>query len=361
VLDSLSELRLLASDPLRFRRQILALKTFFIRMGCTVLLIEDDSSHPDDMPLRSLVHGVIELRREVLTFGGIHRRLEISKLRGVGYREGLHDYAIRTGGLVVFPRLALADQHDLSPPEPIPSGLASLDALLGGGLTRGYSCLLIGPAGIGKSTIGLQFALAAAERGEKSAIFLFDERPETALANVVGKKLVPHWKRGTVFLRQIDPAELSAGEFAHVVRQLALEEDVKLVCLDGLDGFMQGMPGEKHLLLHLHELTSFLGQYRVTTLMTKVQHGMMSRDVLTGADLTYISDAALMFRYFEFQGLVRQAVSVLKKRGGMHERTIREMRITPEGPWIGEPLEQFRGVLSGIPEYQGSPHVKEGP
>lgn len=361
VVDSLSELRLLAADPLRFRRQILALKLYFSGKHCTTLLIEDNGQDAHDMQLRSIVHGVLQLERLDNEYGGIRRRLHIVKLRGVAFREGHHDYAIRTGGIVVYPRLVVTARREIHPLELVSSGLPALDELLGGGLPRGFSALLIGPAGIGKSTIAMQYVLAAADRGERCAIFLFDERPETVAFNVVGRKLVPHWESGRVLVRQVDPSELSPGEFAHDVRRVVCEENVRVVLIDGLDGFLQAMPQEKHLLLHLHELTTFLGQRRVTTLMTKVQHGMMSRDAMTGVDLTYISDAALLFRYFEFEGEIRQAVSVFKKRGGHHERTIREMRVTSDGPWIGAPLDQFRGVLTGVPEFQGKKLPKEKP
>jgi circadian clock protein KaiC len=353
VLDSLSEMWLLAGDPLRYRRQVLSLKTYFADKRATVLLIDDRTGPDSDLQLRSVAHGVIELDRATADFGTIRRRVQIAKLRGARFREGYHDFDIRSGGIVVYPRFVQHQDDDVSPPGLLSSGLPNLDALLGGGLPRGFSLLLLGPAGVGKSTIALQFALAACERGERAALFMFDERASTVYQNCVGAKLLPHFDTGLFRCRKIDPGGLSPGQFLTEVRNAVTEQDVKLVVIDGLDGFLQAMPNEKHLLLHLHELSSFLGRMQVTLILTKVQHGMVGRDSTSGADLTYLSDAALLLRYFEFRGAIRQALSVVKKRGGSHERAIRELSIGADGPELGPQLESFHGILSGIPVYHG--------
>jgi circadian clock protein KaiC len=353
VFDSLSEMWLLAGDPLRYRRQVLALKSYFADKRATVLLIDDRTGPDSDLQLRSLAHGVIELDRSTGDFGNIRRRVQIAKLRGVRFREGYHDIDIRPGGIVIYPRLVSRPDGKTARPEELSSGVPNLDQLLGGGLPRGFSLLLLGPAGVGKSTIALQYALAACERGEKAAVFMFDERPPTLFQNCVGTKLLPYFEKEQFQLRQVDPGGLSPGQFLHDVRVMAVERGAKVIVIDGLDGFLQAMPNEKHLLLHLHELATFLGQLHVTLVLTKVQHGMMGRDVTPGVDLTYLSDAALLLRYFEFKGAMRQALSVVKKRGGAHERSIRELRIGANGPEIGPRLEAFHGILTGVPTFHG--------
>jgi circadian clock protein KaiC len=352
VLDSLTELRLMASDALRYRRQILLLKRHVSTRNCTVLLVDERTGDGGDLQLRSLAHGVIELENRLADFGTIRRTLQVVKLRGVQFREGRHDYVIHRGGLVVFPRLVAAEHRGEVPTELLQSGIPEMDALLGGGIPRGFSVLLLGPAGVGKSTVAFQYALAAAQRGEHAALYLFDERPSTVLLNVVGAQLQPHMDSGRVLLQQIDPAELSPGEFIHSIRHTLDSRDLSVVVIDGLDGFMQSMPGDKHLLLHLHEISTFLGQRGVTTLMTKVQPATMVPDPEYGASLTCIADAVLVFRYFDFGGAIHPALSVFKKRGGAHERTIRELHANAQGLSLGPALTQFRGVLTGLPIHE---------
>ena len=355
VFDSLSELRLMAGDALRYRRQILALKSHFSGRCCTVMLIDDRTDADGDQQLRSLAHGVIELDRIPADFGSIRRRMQVAKLRGVRFREGYHDYLIREGGIAVFPRLVAAEHRLAGGEDTVLTGVPELDQLLGGGLARGTALLLLGPAGIGKTTVALQFVLAAAERGERSAVYLFDERPSTLVRNVVGERLVRHIEQGRVEVEQVDPAERSPGEFIDLIRRSVEDRGTRTVVIDGLEGFQHAMPGEKHLLLQLHELAAYLGQRGVTTILTKVTHGMMGGGGAgtSGADVSYLADAALLFRYFEHRGAICQAVSVFKKRGGRHERTIREIRIGPDGLSIGPPLDRFRGVLTGVPVYEG--------
>ncbi len=356
VFDSLSEMRLLAQDGLRFRRQVLALKQFFAARGTTVLLVDDmtGAGGAPDPQLHSLAHGVVTLQRLTLDFGAARRRLEVAKMRGDAYCEGWHDYVIRRGGIEVFPRLVAADHHRPFVGEPVTSGVAELDALLDGGPLRGTCALLSGPAGAGKSTLALQWVHAAAARGERCAIYEFDERTGTMLARAakLGMDLRPLIDAGLVALRQVDPAELSPGEFAWMLRRDAEEAGARVVVLDSLSGYLTAMPQEKQLLLQLHELLSYLNQRGVLTLLINPQSGLLG-SMQSTLNLSYIADTILLMRFFEAGGRVRKALSVVKNRGGAHEDTIRELRIDRSGIRVGEVLTGFQGVLTGTPSYVG--------
>lgn len=354
--DSLSELRLLASDPLRYRRQILALKQFFATRNCTVLLLDDKvtSNGSSDHQLHSISHGVISLERFTLEFGVARRRLEVLKLRGVDFRAGWHDNVIRPGGMVVFPRLVAAEHLTPFAGEPISSGLEKLDSLLDGGPLRGTSTLITGPAGCGKTTIALQYAVAAAKRGEKSAIYQFDERMGTLIvrAQKLGLDLEPHIEAGLIHVRQVDPSELSPGEFAHlVINEVKL--GAKITVLDSLNGYMTAMPEEKQLLLQIHELLSYLNQKGVVTFLINPQEGLVGT-MHSNINVSYIADSVLLMRYFEANGCIRKALSVIKNRGGNHEKTIREFMIDRRGLQIGDPLTEFQGIFTGTPTYLGN-------
>lgn len=353
VLDSLSELRLMAGDAFRFRRQILALKQFFAGRKCTVLLLDDRSCDVGEHQLQSLAHGVIRLERLSTEFGTTRRRLTVQKLRGLRFREGYHDYVINTGGIEVYPRLVAAEHRTDSPDEIVKSGVAELDELLAGGLFRGSSTVIIGPAGAGKSTVAVQYVVHAAQQGKRSAVYMFDERTKVQPSNSIAKRLNAYVNDGTVHLQQIDPAELSPGEFTHRVREAVEQGGVEFVVIDGLNGYLNAMPGERHLLLQLHELLTYLGQRGVNALLLVAQHGMMGSSMVSPVDVSYLADTVLMLRYYEHKGTVRQAISVLKKRGGDHERTIRELKLTRGEVHIGAPLNEFRGVLTGVPIYDG--------
>ncbi len=354
VFDSLSELRLLAENPLRYRRQILALKQHFAREQCTVLFVDDRTSELRDMHLHSLAHGVISLERREMEYGTMRRRLQVAKLRGRAFREGFHDFTIEHGGLRVFPRLVAAEHRTAPTRESISSGIEALDALLGGGVTRATSTLIIGAAGTGKSSLASQFSLAWAERGENVSLFLFDEAPELLVsrAAALGMDLQPAIDAGRIRLRQVDPAELSPGEFAYHVREAVENDQTTLVVIDSLNGYLNAMPSDRYLTLHLHELLSYLGQQGVTTLLLMTQHGMVGGSVELPIDASYLADSVIMLRYFEAVGEVRQAISVIKKRTGTHERTIRELSFDGRIV-IGEPVRDFHGVLTGAPRLAG--------
>jgi circadian clock protein KaiC len=355
VFDSVTEMRLLAEEPLRFRHQILALKQFFAARKATVLLLEETStSNGRDLELSSLCHGVIRLDRWTLDFGGARRRLEIMKMRGAACREGWHDYRIRTGGIEVFPSL-VAPEH-LAPfiGEPVSSGLAELDALLDGGPLRGSSMLLTGPAGAGKSTLILQYMCAAAARGEHSAVYEFEERIGTMLirAAKLGLHLQDYIERGLITLRQVAPAQIAPGEFAQIIRKEVEEKSARLVVIDSLSGYLTAMPQEKQLVLQLHELLTYMSQQGVLTLLVNPQHGAVG-GLQNSLDLSYLADTVMLLRFFEAGGRVRKALSIIKNRGGAHEDRIREYRIDTHGLRVGEPLTSFRGVLTGTPAYTG--------
>jgi circadian clock protein KaiC len=361
VIDSLSELRLLSQSPLRFRRQILALKQHFVGKGVTVLMLDDIISGGEEAQAHTVAHGVMELQQMVPEYGAERRRLRLLKLRGVKYRGGWHDYAIVTGGLAIYPRLIAAEHKLEFKTQPFPSGIKELDDLLGGGIDRGTSMLIMGPAGSGKTSIGLQFASAAIGRAERAVIFMFDENQQTLLtrAQGIGLNLRDAVQEGRLMLRQVDPAEMSPGEFTSLVREAVQKDGAKLVIIDSLNGFMNSMPEERFLTIHMHEMLTYLSQQGVLSIVVMAQHGIMGK-MESPIDVSYLSDAVLLLRYFESHGSIHQAVSVMKKRTGRHERTIREFRITAEGIRVGEPLQDFHGVLTGVPTYSGSTLPKLG-
>ncbi len=355
VFDSLSELRLLARDSLRYRRQILGFKHFFGHQRSTVLLLDDRTGEDGDLQLRSLAHGVLLLEQLALDYGAERRKLRVVKMRGVLYRGGYHDYTIRTGGIVVYPRLIAAEHHTSFKRGTVLSGVKELDTLLGGGLDRGTSSLVMGPAGCGKTVLATQYACAAADRGDTVAIYLFDERLNTFTdrADRLGMPLSKHVSEGRISVRQIDPAEVSPGEFAHLVVNATKRENSKFLVIDSLNGYLSAMPEERLLDIRLHELLSYLAQRGATTLLTLAQHGMFASTAGSQAEVSYLADSLLVLRFFESVGEVRKAISVLKKRSGAHETTIREFQITSRGVRVGEPLKEFQGVLTGVPDYVG--------
>jgi circadian clock protein KaiC len=358
VFDSLSELRLMAETPLRYRRQLLTLKQEFANYGSTVLLLDDKMNkagvHVDPHVL-SISHGVIEMEQLSPDYGISRRRLRVFKLRGTSFREGWHDYAIVTGGLRVFPRLIASEHHVEFKRESVSSGIAELDSLFGGGLDRGTTTLILGAAGTGKSTLALQYAVEMAAGGERSLVFTFDETLGIlrARAKALGLDIDKHIKSGLITAQQVDPAELSPGEFAVRVR-CGVEKGAKLVVIDSLNGYLNSMPGERYLNNQLHELASFLNQQGVVTIVILAQHGLVAA-LEAPVDLSYLADTVVNTRYFEAEGVVKQALSVIKKRSGHHERTIREFKLeSGKGIRIGQPLKEFHGVLSGAPVFSGS-------
>lgn len=361
VIDSLSELRLVAQHALRFRRQILGLKQFFMGRDCTVLLLDDRSSMLGEEQLESIAHGVVVLEHLANQYGAERRRLRVSKLRGVGFRGGYHDFAIRAGGIDIFPRLVAAEHHVDFPEEHISSGNAELDRLMGGGLPRGTSTLLLGPAGAGKSTIATQFASTNARMGGRTAMFVFDENLGTLRmrSRKLGMAIDEHVKAGLITISQIDPAELSPGEFAVTVRRAVEGVDANgqaanLIVIDSLNGYLNAMPEEKFLTAQFHELLTYLGQKGVATILSVTQSGMVGSAMHSPVDTTYLADNVILFRYFEAFGEVHKAISVVKKRSGPHERSIRELRVTKNGLTVGEELREFQGVLSGVPTFHGT-------
>jgi len=357
VIDSLSELRLLAQSALRYRRQILALKQYFTGRECTVLLLDDRTSDESDLQLQSIAHGVISLEHLSPEYGAERRRLRVAKLRGQKYRGGFHDFNIATGGLEVFPRLVAAEHTETRERQSLQGDIRELDDLLGGGMDMGTSTLLIGPAGSGKSSVAINYALAAAKQGQRAALFIFDERTEVLLhrAQGLGMDLRPHLDAGRITIQQVDPAELSPGEFAHHVRKAVNGEDghspARVAIIDSLNGYLQAMPEERFLTVQMHELLTYLGHKGVLTFLVMAQHGMIGQ-MQTPVDTTYLADTVILFRYFEAEGHVRQAISVVKKRSGKHERTIRELRLDG-GIAVGDPLTDFQGVLTGTPIFKG--------
>jgi circadian clock protein KaiC len=357
VFDSLSEMRLLAQNSLRYRRQILALKQFFIGRHCTVLLLDDGTSETSDLQLHSIAHGVMTLEQRAPIYGAARRRLRVIKFRGTHFRGGFHDFSIERGGLVAFPRLVAAEHSEPFERGQIKSGVTALDALLGGGPDRGTSTLLMGPAGSGKSTIAVQFAVAAAARGDHAVIFAFDESPATleARTQALGIGFKEGAKPGQVVVRQIDPAELSPGEFAARVRESVEKDKARVIVIDSLNGYMNAMPEEQFLTAQLHELLTYLGRRGVTTIMVVAQHGLMGSGMITPIDTSYLADSVVLLRYFEYAGKVQKAISVVKKRSGAHEETIRELRFDARGIHLSEPLAEFRGILTGVPVELKSP------
>jgi len=360
VFDGLSELRLLSGDPLRYRRQLLSLKSFLAGKHATVLLLDDRSATFGDIQPESLVGGNIVLERYLPAYGRARRRLFVTKVRGSHFREGYHDYEIATGGVLVHPRLVASEHHEPFGAEICPSGVANLDAMLHGGLTAGSTTLMLGPAGAGKSTVSMQFVVNALKRGEKAAVYVFDEvmhilveRSEKLCFGKAGG-FASYVTEGLLHAQQIDPAELSPGAFAHEVRR-AVDEGAKVVVIDSLNGYLNAMPEERYLTTHLHELFAYLNQKGVLTIIVVAQHGMLNiNSPSSEVDVSYLADSVLLFRYFETQGEVKQAISVFKRRTGPHERSIRELVIDERGVHVGEPLSEFRGVMTGVPVYDGS-------
>lgn len=352
VIDSLSELRLLSGDALRYRRQILALKQFFSSQHCTVLVLDDLTTSERDLQVQSIAHGAILLQQAPTSFGTLRRRLSVTKLRGSDFRSGLHDYAIRRGGLEIYPRLVAAEHRREPSRDRLQSGLQGLDALVGGGLERGTSTLLIGASGTGKSSIAAQFAAQAAARGERAALFIFDESANTLFSRMegLGVPLRKYAAEGLISVTQVDPAELSPGEFAHAIRRAGSAQGASLIVIDSLNGYLNSMPDEKFLIVQLHELLTYLGQQGIATILIATQAGIIGSHMAAPIDASYLSDAVILLRYFEEDGEVKQAISAVKMRGSDHERTIREFVMRGGRMWVGEPLRGYRGVFTGVPE-----------
>lgn len=358
VFDSLSEMRLLAQSPLRYRRQVLALKHFFTERDCTVILLDDLSSAQNDLQLHSISHGVVLLEQLAVDFGAERRRLRVVKMRGISFRGGFHDFTIEKGGLAIYPRLVAAEHRKSFAGDCTPSGNAELDALLGGGLERGTNALLIGAAGVGKSSLAMTYVAAAAGRGERAVIFAFDEGRATidARASAIGLPLREGVDLGLVTIQQIDPAEMSPGEFASRVRRAVEVDGARIVVIDSLNGYLNAMPDGRFLILQMHELLSYLSQLGVLTILVLAQHGLVG-PIETPLDISYLSDAVIMLRYFEYDGAVRRALSVVKKRSGYHEQTIREFKLGKTGLAVGPPLYGFTGIFTGTPIYAGNPET----
>jgi circadian clock protein KaiC len=353
VFDSLSEIRLLSQGSLRFRRQVLALKSFFLLNNATVLLLDDLTAEQDDLNLHSISHGVIRMEQSSPVYGGERRRLRVIKMRGVQIRGGYHDLVIRPGGVTVFPRL-VAGEHEMAHHGSPARSESSVDTLVGGGLARGTSTLLIGPSGVGKSTIAVTYCHAALARGETALILLFDETKHIFLtrASGLGMDLTPFIDSGKLLLEQIDPAELSAGELSSRVQVAVEQSNTRMVVIDSLTGYLNAMSEEQHLVLQMHEILTYLNQKGVVTILLLANHGLIGQ-MSAPIDLTYLCDSVMLLRFFESGGRLRRAISMIKKRVGAHEDTIREFRITSAGLAVGEPLEKFRGILTGVPFFEG--------
>ncbi len=354
VLDSLSEIRLLAQGSLRYRRQVLALKHYFAKQGATVLMLDDMTSDVGDRTLHSIVHGVVRLEEMAPEYGAQRRRMRVVKYRGQSFRGGYHDFAIKMGGLAIFPRLVALEHKTGYKREQIKSGIDQLDKLLGGGIETGSSTLVIGPAGTGKSLCAMQFALAAIARGERAVVFEFDEELTLMFDRFksFGVDLEKLRDEGSLIIEQIDAAELSPGEFVHRVRECVDGANAKTVVIDSLNGYRAAMPEENSLILQVHELMQYLNRQGASTFLTVAQHGLVG-DMQSPVDITYLADTVILLRYFEALGEVRRAMSIIKKRASPHEDTIREFRIGTSGLTIGEPLSKFQGVLRGVPVYVG--------
>ncbi|MEQ1955123.1 ATPase domain-containing protein [Mesorhizobium sp. CN2-181] len=353
VFDSLSEIRLLSQGSLRYRRQVLALKSFFLLNHATVLLLDDLTAEHDDLNLHSISHGVIRMEQLTPIYGGERRRLRVIKMRGVQIRGGFHDFVIRPGGVIVFPRLVASDHEEATHGSPASSGNA-VDILLGGGLDRGTSTLVMGPSGVGKSTIAASYCHAALVREERVLVLLFDETKRIFLARAagLGMDLRPFVETGDLILEQIDPAELSPGELSARIQSAVEGLDARIVVIDSLTGYLNAMSEEQHLVLQMHEILTYLNQKGVVTILLLANHGLIGQ-MVSPVDMTYLCDSVMLLRFFESGGRVRRAISVVKKRVGPHEDTIREFRITGDGVNVGEPLAQFHGILTGVPSYEG--------
>jgi circadian clock protein KaiC len=355
VFDSLSEMRLLAQNPLRYRRQVLALKTFFASRGCTVLLLDDRSAENDDLQLHSIAHGVILLEQTVGQYGPERRNLRIIKMRGIKFRGGEHDFNLDTGGLAVFPRLVAAEHRTDFDADIVSTGTPELDTLLGGGLGRGSNTLFSGPSGVGKTTTAIACVRAALLRGERAVYYLFDEGLGTLLlrSKALGMDIETYLRSGRLSIHTLDPAEVSPGEFANMVRSAVESGESRVVVIDSLNAYLQAMSGDKHLLLQMHELLTYLNQRGVVTSLILAQHGVLG-DVRSDVDLSYLSDGIMLFRFFEARGSLLKAVSVVKSRTTDHELTIREFRLGANGIQVGAALTDFEGVLSGVASYKGA-------
>jgi circadian clock protein KaiC len=361
VLDSLSEIRLLAQSSLRYRRQILAIKHYFTKFGSTVMMLDDLTAEVADKTVHSVAHGVLRLEELAPAYGAERRRARIMKYRGVKFRGGYDDATITTDGMNVFPRLVASERSNFVRTT-MSSGIAEFDQLLGGGVEAGSSTLILGPAGTGKSLTAIVFVVAAIARGEKAALFVFDEELGLLFARMkgLGIDLEAMQRSGNLFIEQVDAAELSPGEFAHRVRRRVDKDHIKTVVIDSLNGYQAAMPEENSLILHMHELLQYLNRWGAATFMTVAQHGLVG-DMKAPVDVTYLADTVILLRYFEALGTVRRAMSIIKKRTGMHESTIREYRIGHRGLTIGEPLDGFQGILRGVPVYigEGQPLLQE--
>lgn len=362
VLDSLSEIRLLAQTPLRYRRQVLAFKQYLTGTDATVLLL-DDRTYTDDIQMQSVPSGVIELFQEAPLYGTVRRKMRVVKIRGIRFRGGFHELNILTGGVKIYPRLIAAETRgDLGDLETISSGVRDIDEMLGGGLHRRTSTLLAGASGVGKSSLSMIYAVAAARRGEKAAIFTFDESISTALerSRSLGIGLQDQIEKGNIHFQQVDPAELMPGEFAHHIRTMVDEQDVRMVVIDSLNGYANSMTNVKFLTVQLHELLSYLGQHGVTTILVSPHHGLFASTPVADTDVSYLADAVILLRYFEVRGTVRKAISVVKKRSGPHETTIRELLFGADGLRVGPPLGHVHEVLSGSPVFDGETTPEAG-
>jgi len=354
-LDSVSELKILSQTSVRYRREILGLKQFFAGRKCTVLVLDDCTGSEGEQHLQSIAHGVLRMERESREYGTTRRQMHIVKMRAVQFQDGRHDFVIQTGGLEVYQRLSASGTPSIAHEGSAESGSSQLDALLGGGLDRGSSTLLLGPAGCGKTTLGSHYLITALKRGEQAACYLFEESRETFLRRAAGfgMDFEPYLVSGKLELVEIDIGELSPGEFSARVRCVVEEKGGAFVVIDSLNGYLNGMPSERFLLIHIHELLSYLGQKGVVTLLTVAQHGMLGTSTYTPVDVSFLADTVILLRFFEAAGMVRQAISVVKRRRGAHERTLRELKIGPTGMQVGDVLQEFEGVLTGIPRYRG--------
>jgi len=362
VIDSLSEIRLLAQSSLRYRKQILALKQFFARRDVTVLCLDERTSEANDIQLQSVPHVVVELERYTPLYGAARRRLQLIKVRGLNFKDGFHDFAIITGGLIVYPRLVAAEHRVIVKQEQIPSGLPLLDQMVGGGVDRGTSTVIMGPAGSGKSGLATQYAVAAARRGEKASMFLFEESLSSLLhrSEALGMRLKECLDNGTITVHQVDPAQLQPGELAHLVREEVEKRHISVVVIDSLNGYLNAVPEERFLLLHLHELLSYLGQNGVASILVFAQHGLIGHMQQT-VDVSYLADCVILLRYFEADGQIHKAISIMKKRSGYHETSIRALTMSAEGFKLGPPLSNYQGVLTGVPTYDKTLNNASGP
>lgn len=363
VFDSLSEMRLLAQNGLRYRRQILALKQFFASRACTVLLLDDKSSSSPEQQLHSIAHGVISLEQIAQEFGKERRRVNVIKMRGIKFRGGFHDYVLETGGIRMFPRLIAAEHTREFSFERRSTGSPGIDALLGGGLSTGTNTLIVGPSGIGKTTVSVRCLLSALERGENASFYLFDEGLGTFFARCasLNMDLRPFMENGQLRMHHVDPAELAPGEFAHMLRDSVENAGVRFIVIDSLNAYLQAMPGEHFLTLQMHELLSYLNQQGVTTVLVLGQHGLIG-EVRSDVDLSYLSDTTVTLRFFESGGRLRRAITVIKNRTSNHALTIHELQLSSHGVEIGDALEGFEGVLTGLPTYRGvTPMLATGP